>query len=81
MPKTALLHFHRASTYAWGNVPDFEQAIKTLEAFENAIIEAIIERTGMTNEEILADFPYLTEEDILATLSYAADRERALVTG
>lgn len=37
--------------------------------------------SGMTNEEILADFPYLTEEDILATLSYAADRERALVTG
>jgi uncharacterized protein (DUF433 family) len=31
---------------------------------------------GMTHEEILADFPYLTEEDILACLSYAADRER-----
>jgi uncharacterized protein (DUF433 family) len=31
---------------------------------------------GMTNEEILRDFPYLTEEDILACLAYAADRER-----
>ena len=31
---------------------------------------------GMTHQEILADFPYLTEEDILACLSYAADRER-----
>ena len=31
---------------------------------------------GMTHEEILVDFPYLTEEDILACLSYAADRER-----
>lgn len=31
---------------------------------------------GMTNEEILADFPYLTDEDIRACLSYAADRER-----
>ncbi len=31
---------------------------------------------GMTQEEILADFPYLTQEDILACLSYAADRER-----
>ena len=30
----------------------------------------------MTHQEILADFPYLTEEDILACLSYAADRER-----
>ena len=36
---------------------------------------------GMTQEEILADFPYLTAEDILACLGYAADRERhTLVT-
>ena len=32
---------------------------------------------GMTEEEILADFPYLTQEDIHACLSYAADRERS----
>ncbi len=31
---------------------------------------------GMTHEQILEDFPYLTEEDIRACLSYAADRER-----
>jgi uncharacterized protein (DUF433 family) len=31
---------------------------------------------GMSPEEILQDFPYLTPEDILACLSYAADRER-----
>lgn len=31
---------------------------------------------GMTIEEVLADFPYLTAEDIHACLSYAADRER-----
>jgi uncharacterized protein (DUF433 family) len=31
---------------------------------------------GMTHEQVLADFPYLTEEDIRACLSYAADRER-----
>jgi uncharacterized protein (DUF433 family) len=35
--------------------------------------------SGMTRQEILADFPYLTEEDILACLSYAADRERHLL--
>ena len=29
--------------------------------------------SGMTQEEILEDFPYLTKEDILACLSYAAD--------
>lgn len=31
--------------------------------------------SGMTYEEILDDFPYLTQEDILACLSYAADSE------
>ena len=31
--------------------------------------------SGMTEQEILDDFPYLTKEDILACLSYAADRE------
>ncbi|MEH2436541.1 MAG: DUF433 domain-containing protein [Nostoc sp.] len=31
---------------------------------------------GMTYEEVLDDFPYLTQEDILGCLSYAADRER-----
>lgn len=32
--------------------------------------------SGMTVEEVLADFDYLTREDILACLAYAADRER-----
>lgn len=32
--------------------------------------------SGMTYEEILDDFPYLTREDILASLEYAAERER-----
>ena len=31
---------------------------------------------GMSHQEILADFPELTEGDILACLSYAADREQ-----
>jgi uncharacterized protein (DUF433 family) len=30
----------------------------------------------MTHEEILRDFPYLTEEDIRACLAYAADAGR-----
>jgi uncharacterized protein (DUF433 family) len=34
---------------------------------------------GMTHQEILDDFPYLTEEDILACLSYAADREKRMM--
>jgi uncharacterized protein (DUF433 family) len=32
--------------------------------------------SGMTPEQILADFPYLTKDDILASLAYAADREK-----
>jgi uncharacterized protein (DUF433 family) len=32
---------------------------------------------GMTHEQILRDFPYLTEQDILACLAYASDRERS----
>ena len=32
----------------------------------------------MTHEQILNDFPYLTEEDIRACLAYAADGERRL---
>ena len=31
---------------------------------------------GMTHAEVLAEFPYLVEEDILACLAFAADRER-----
>ncbi|MDT5061343.1 MAG: hypothetical protein QOH63_1802 [Acidobacteriota bacterium] len=35
---------------------------------------------GMTEEEILAEFPDLTAEDIRACLAFAADRERKLAT-
>lgn len=35
--------------------------------------------SGMTQQEILEDFPYLTLDDIRACLSYAADRERHLM--
>ncbi len=34
---------------------------------------------GMTEDEILRDFPYLTREDIRACLAFAADRERRLM--
>ena len=35
---------------------------------------------GMTHEELLVEFPDLTEEDIRACLAFAADRERKLAT-
>lgn len=35
--------------------------------------------SGMSNEEILADFPYLTRDDVLACFAFAAARERNLM--
>ena len=35
---------------------------------------------GMTEEEILAEFPDLTAEDIRACLAFAADREHKLAS-
>ena len=35
---------------------------------------------GMTVEEVLADFPDLERDDVLAALQFAADRERATWT-
>lgn len=32
--------------------------------------------SGMTYQEVLEDFPYLTQEDIFACLGYAAEREQ-----
>jgi uncharacterized protein (DUF433 family) len=36
--------------------------------------------SGMTQDEILRDFPDLTAQDIKACLAFAADRERKLLT-
>ncbi len=35
---------------------------------------------GMSNDEILHDFPYLTRDDIRACLEFAAERERRILT-
>ncbi|HEX5324771.1 MAG TPA: DUF433 domain-containing protein [Capsulimonadaceae bacterium] len=36
--------------------------------------------SGMTEKQILADFPDLTTDDIKACLAFAADRERRLIS-
>ena len=36
--------------------------------------------SGMSEDEILSDFPDLRQEDIRACLAFAADRERRLVS-
>jgi uncharacterized protein (DUF433 family) len=35
---------------------------------------------GMSHQEILSDYPELTEEDIRACLAFAADRERRFLS-
>ncbi|MBX3119487.1 MAG: DUF433 domain-containing protein [Fimbriimonadaceae bacterium] len=35
---------------------------------------------GMSREEIIADYPYVTNDDISACLAFAADRERQLIS-
>jgi len=35
--------------------------------------------SGMSHQQILDDFPYLTEQDILACLSYAVEREPSML--
>jgi uncharacterized protein (DUF433 family) len=34
---------------------------------------------GMTQQEILDDFPYLTPEDLQACFAFAAERERSML--
>lgn len=36
--------------------------------------------SDMTEDEILADFPYLEREDLKASLAFAAERERRLLS-
>jgi uncharacterized protein (DUF433 family) len=36
--------------------------------------------SGMSEQEIIDDFPGLTQEDIRACLAFAADRERKLIS-
>lgn len=37
--------------------------------------------SGMTPDDVVADFPYLTVVDVRACLSFAADRERHQLVG
>ena len=36
--------------------------------------------SGMSMDEVLADFPQLQRDDLLACLAYAADRERRVMS-
>lgn len=52
--------------------------IRSLRVTVQDILEYLA--SGMSVQEILADFPRLIAEDVRACLAYAADRERRLGT-
>lgn len=55
IPSNAYLMIHRAMTYAFGNVDDFEKTIKTLEKLEEGIVNTYMEKVveGVTEEQII----------------------------
>lgn len=67
-PKTSIHHLHRATSFAFGNINDFEEEIKALKTFEDILITAISEKTGLSKDEITANWfngkdHYLTAEE------------------
>ena len=54
-----------------------KQCIRKLRITVYDILEYLA--SGMSQDEILADFPDLEREDIIAALAFAAERERKLV--
>ena len=60
--------------------PQDEQVIRLeANALAARIIDTIPEAMGMTPEDIVADYPELTRDDVMACLAYAADREKHAV--
>ena len=56
-------------------IPAYNEA-QRLGATLDRVLEYLA--SGMTEQEILTDFPELTQTDIRACLAFAADRERRL---
>lgn len=54
VPKDALMMIHNPSTVTWGEEGDHEQALNALREIKTALVNAYVERTGRTVEEISA---------------------------
>ena len=68
---------HRASTYAWGNVADFEKTMNMLKSIDASIVDVYAHRTGLSAEKInslLTDETFLSADEAvklkLATRKY-----------
>jgi uncharacterized protein (DUF433 family) len=68
-------HFHRTGQ---AGRPSVHPAIRHMRIAVADVLGWLA--AGQTHQQILDDFPELTEDDIRACLAYAADRERRLVT-
>lgn len=66
VPSTGFVMIHNPSTFASGEAKDFIKMAETLEVIKNGILNAYVERTGKTKEEIskmMDEETWLTGED------------------
>ena len=65
MPKNAQMMVHHAATFEYGNVQDFEQAIKMLNKMDNSLIASYESRFKGTSQELtdLLDADYSDDDD------------------
>lgn len=54
MSPAATMMIHRASSGAQGNVHDMEEAVQMLNATDQVIANAYVEKTGMSSEDVIA---------------------------
>jgi uncharacterized protein (DUF433 family) len=77
LPKVEIMDYSRIITVEPGKRGG-KPCIRGLRITVYDVLENLA--SGMTHEQLLQEFPYLTEEDIRACLAFAADRERKLET-
>ena len=55
-PSTSIYHLHRAASGVRGNINDMQVEIKALEVYEDVLQTAISNKTGLSKEEIIANW-------------------------
>ena len=76
--------FPRRGTRSRALKIDEAKVVAEVSAMSDMVVATTNDRrvlgSGMSEAEILADFPDLTSDDIRACLAFAADRERRLLS-